>query len=159
MQVNEHDGLTFSVSMGAYPGPAEPIAENPFIVPSLGFSVIEMDGSELLNISIWLRNTTELEYENVEVHFILVNADRERIQDYVVMAGDVEERRSRGNVPKKSVIKARRTHHVGVTVDTKDDPRKVYQETRCIRIRFHYSKITKIRKPDKEESDVFYLVQ
>ena len=159
MQVKEHDGLTFSVSMGAYPGPAEPIAENPFIVPSLGFSVIEMNGAELLNISIWLRNTTDMEYENVEVHFILVNADRERIQDYVVMAGDVEERRRRSNIPKKSVIKARRTHHVGVTVDTEDDPRKVYQETRCIRIRFHFSKITKIRKPDKEESNVVYLVQ
>ena len=159
MQVEEHDGLTFSVSMGAYPGPAEPIAENPFIVPSLGFSVIERNGTELLNISIWLRNTTEMEYENVEVHFILVNADRERIQDYVVMAGDVEERRKRGNIPKKSVIKARRSHHVGVTVDTEDDPHKVYQETRCIRIRFHFTKITKIRKPDKVESNVVYLVQ
>ena len=159
MQVKEHDGLTFSVSMGAYPDPAEPIAENPFIVPSLGFSVIEKNGAGLLNISIWLRNTTEFEYENVEVHFIFINANRERIQDYVVIAGDVEERGSRGNIPKRSVIKARRTHHVGVTVDTEDDPRKVYRETRCIRIRFHFSKISKIRKPDKKESNVVYLVQ
>ena len=152
MRFREVEGITFSVTMDILPLPFKPVPQNPFEVPSLGYSVVERDGAKLLHLSILLTNKSEMEFENVEVHFVLFNEAKERIKDFVVMAGEVVER-MRGNLPTKYVISANGTHFVGLDVDTEEDPHNVYHTTRLVRIRFHFTKSTIIREPDETERD------